>query len=246
MSVSPSDVLSLKVKTDALDYRVDIYRMGYYGGMGARRVDRLGCGTPHGCISWMPQPACLTESDTGLVDCGNWHTSVRWAVPSDATSGLYFARLVITKPNERGNESSALGGVGGGGGAWRIDRSPIPASPLFARAGVDSTRTTPPGNADTHAYGAAGHGRALGLKRHALKEPRASHVYFVVRDDAHTSDILVQTKVTCVCSFRHFFSPSVHLLFPPFLPAPLNICLARVPFVHNTIQYNTIQCKLLY
>jgi hypothetical protein len=205
MSVSPSDVLSLKVKTDALDYRVDIYRMGYYDGMGARRVDRLGCGTPHGCISWIPQPECLTESDTGLVDCGNWHTSVRWTVPSDATSGLYFARLVITKPNERGNESSTLGG---GGGAWRIDRSPVPASPLFARAGVDSTRTTPPGNADTHAYGAAGHGRALGLKRHALKEPRASHIYFVVRDDAHTSDILVQTKVTCFfCSFHHSSSP---------------------------------------
>ena len=31
---------------------------------------------------------------TGLIDCGNWAQSASWAVPADATSGIYFAKLV--------------------------------------------------------------------------------------------------------------------------------------------------------
>ena len=40
------------------------------------------------------QPACLTDAATGLVDCGNWAVSASWAVPADAVSGIYFAKLV--------------------------------------------------------------------------------------------------------------------------------------------------------
>ena len=39
------------------------------------------------------QPACLTSAATGLVDCGNWAESASWAVPADAVSGVYIARL---------------------------------------------------------------------------------------------------------------------------------------------------------
>ena len=40
------------------------------------------------------QPACVTDTATNLVDCGNWAVSASWAVPSTAVSGIYFAQLV--------------------------------------------------------------------------------------------------------------------------------------------------------
>ncbi len=31
-----------------------------------------------------------------MIDCGNWDVSASWIVPSDATSGIYFAKAVRT------------------------------------------------------------------------------------------------------------------------------------------------------
>src|SRR5262245_41206682 len=38
ISVDQGQTVQFKINTDATDYRLDIYRMGYYGGMGARKV----------------------------------------------------------------------------------------------------------------------------------------------------------------------------------------------------------------
>ena len=65
--------------------------MGYYGGRGARKI-----ATRQPAASRPDQPACLTDAATGLVDCGNWAASASWAVPADAVSGIYFAKLVRT------------------------------------------------------------------------------------------------------------------------------------------------------
>ena len=73
---------------NATDYRLDIYRMGYYGGNGARKVATV---QPSAALP-QTQPACLTEAATGLVDCGNWAVSASWAVPANAVSGIYFAQ----------------------------------------------------------------------------------------------------------------------------------------------------------
>ena len=62
--------------------------MGYYGGMGARRVAAITG------IAGQDQPNCLTSASTGLVDCGNWAETVSWPVPSTAVSGIYFAKLI--------------------------------------------------------------------------------------------------------------------------------------------------------
>ncbi|HEX2708309.1 MAG TPA: N,N-dimethylformamidase beta subunit family domain-containing protein, partial [Solirubrobacterales bacterium] len=48
------------------------------------------------------QPSCLTNSSTGLIDCGNWGVSASWAVPTTAVSGLYMAELVR---NDTGGKS---------------------------------------------------------------------------------------------------------------------------------------------
>src|SRR3954471_22281330 len=90
ISVDQGGTVQFKVKTPATAYRLDIYRMGWYGGDGARGVApvRPGAELPQ------EQPACSTDAATGLVDCGSWAVSARWNVPADATSGIYFAKLV--------------------------------------------------------------------------------------------------------------------------------------------------------
>jgi hypothetical protein len=88
ISVNQGQRVDFKVDTPSSNYRLDIYRMGYYGGLGARKVDsvqRTGA---------QNQPACATNSATGLVDCGNWAVSASWTVPANAVSGIYFAHLV--------------------------------------------------------------------------------------------------------------------------------------------------------
>ncbi|GAA2109876.1 hypothetical protein GCM10009841_31490 [Microlunatus panaciterrae] len=88
ISVNRGSTIGFKVKTTATSYRLDIYRMGYYGGAGARKVATVSPTT------FPKQPSCLTQSTTGLIDCGNWTQTASWAVPSTAVSGIYFAKLV--------------------------------------------------------------------------------------------------------------------------------------------------------
>ena len=90
MSVNRGETVAFKVRTDAPAWRADIYRLGWYAGLGARLVATV---QPSVTLP-QTQPACLTETATGLVDCGNWAISATWAVPANATSGIYVARLV--------------------------------------------------------------------------------------------------------------------------------------------------------
>ena len=115
-------------------YRLDIYRMGYYGGMGARKVATV----PDSVTVTQNQLNCLTNATTGLIDCGNWAVSASWAVPASATSGIYFARAVRTS-------------TGG-----------------------------------------------------------ASHIVFIVRDDASTSDVLFQTADTTWQAYNNYGGNSLY------------------------------------
>ncbi|MES2990201.1 MAG: Ig-like domain-containing protein [Pseudomonadota bacterium] len=138
ISVNRGSTVSFKVNTTAAAYRFDIYRMGYYGGMGARKVATV---NPTAALP-QSQPACLTEAATGLVDCGNWAVSGAWAIPADAASGIYFARLV--RPDTGG----------------------------------------------------------------------ASHVVFVVRDDASNSDVLFQTSDTTWQAYNEYGGNSLYTGLP--------------------------------
>jgi hypothetical protein len=92
ISVQRGSTISFKVNTNAAAYRFDVYRMGYYGGAGARKVASV---LPSAALP-QSQPACLNDAATGLIDCGNWAVSGAWAVPATATSGIYFVKLVRT------------------------------------------------------------------------------------------------------------------------------------------------------
>jgi hypothetical protein len=95
ISVNKAEPVHFKIKTNATTYRLDIYRMGYYGGNGARKVATVQVSLSQA----QTQPSCAFDSATGLLDCGNWSESASWTVPSDAVSGIYFARLVRTDTN---------------------------------------------------------------------------------------------------------------------------------------------------
>ena len=60
MSVNLSETVRFKIKSTTASYRLDIYRMGYYGGNGARLVSTV---TPVGLQN---QPDCLSDPITGL------------------------------------------------------------------------------------------------------------------------------------------------------------------------------------
>ena len=92
ISVNKGETIRFKIKTNATNYRLDIYRLGYYGGLGARKVATV---TPSAPLP-QTQPDPITDASTGLVDCGNWAESASWAVPATATSGVYIAKLVRT------------------------------------------------------------------------------------------------------------------------------------------------------
>ena len=90
ISVNVGQTVGFKVMTDASNYVIDIYRLGYYGGTGARLLTTV---TPSAQLPQL-QPACMTDNVTFLLDCGNWALSASWQVPASATPGLYFAHLV--------------------------------------------------------------------------------------------------------------------------------------------------------
>jgi N,N-dimethylformamidase beta subunit-like, C-terminal/Domain of unknown function (DUF4082)/Bacterial Ig domain len=135
ISVNLGDTARFKIKTDATAYRLDIYRIGFYAGMGARRVATV---RPTIALP-QSQPPCFTDTATGLVDCGNWTQSATWVVPSTGVSGVYIAKLV------------------------RED-------------------------------GVAG----------------ASHIIFIVRDDARVSDVLFQTSDTTWQAYNSYGGNSLY------------------------------------
>ena len=90
ISVNRGGTIGFKVDTSAMAYRLDIYRLGYYGGDGARLVDTVAVTSPTPPV----QPACRGDASTGLLDCGNWSLSASWNVPASAVSGIYLAKLV--------------------------------------------------------------------------------------------------------------------------------------------------------
>lgn len=99
-SVNAGGSINFKIKTPAATYAIDIYRIGYYGGDGARLITSL---TPNLPVS-QSQPACNTNTVTGLVDCGNWGVSATWNVPTTAVSGVYFAKISRTDGTAGANQ----------------------------------------------------------------------------------------------------------------------------------------------
>jgi hypothetical protein len=93
ISVLPGEAVHLHVSTaPAAAYRVEIYRLGWYGSMGGRLIDCLpSCTTStQGTTQRVPAP----DPVTGEVRAG-WPVTDTITVGKDWTSGYYAARLVL-------------------------------------------------------------------------------------------------------------------------------------------------------
>ncbi|WP_405578388.1 DUF4082 domain-containing protein [Streptomyces sp. NBC_01190] len=117
VSVQAGDTVQFKVQSPT-PYHVEVYRLGYYGGDGAREMSTstqaaatypanfTKNGTPGSPIDTtvvddVPDGKplnCVTDG-TGLQDCGNWPVTASWTVPSDAVSGIYLANFDQTDGN---------------------------------------------------------------------------------------------------------------------------------------------------
>jgi hypothetical protein len=89
ISVNTGQTVNFKIQTDSTNYKLEIYRLGYYGGAGARKITTLGPFT-------QPQNqtvTCATDTTTGLVDCGNWAVFPTSWTSTGAVSGIYVAKL---------------------------------------------------------------------------------------------------------------------------------------------------------
>jgi hypothetical protein len=82
------DHVQLFVTTDAASYQVTAYRVGWYGGAGAREV---WASAP---LTGATQPTCPLDSVTGMVHCDNWTPSLNVAITSDFLPGDYLFKLL--------------------------------------------------------------------------------------------------------------------------------------------------------
>ena len=93
ISTNAGQTVSFKIDTASSGYTLDIYRLGYYGGNGARLITTM----HHSGADNQPNP--IFNSATNTVDAGNWSVTDSWTIPSTAASGVYFAKLTTDAGN---------------------------------------------------------------------------------------------------------------------------------------------------
>ena len=70
----------------AQTYTIDLYRMGWYQGLGGRLLQHIGP------LTGMPQFPCPVDAQTGLIECP-WTASYVLTVPTTWTSGVFLAQV---------------------------------------------------------------------------------------------------------------------------------------------------------
>lgn len=91
VSVLPGETLDFKVSMrNPGKFRIEIYRMGYYGGLGGRHMASLG--TFNG--TRQQDPLMTVER---LREC-DWDTATTYTIPTDWPSGVYLGKLSIDEP----------------------------------------------------------------------------------------------------------------------------------------------------
>src|SRR2546430_1590962 len=70
----------------AQTYSIDVYRMGWYQGLGGRLMQHVGP------LSGAQQPTCPTDATTGMIEC-HWTPAYTLATQTSWTSGVYLALL---------------------------------------------------------------------------------------------------------------------------------------------------------
>jgi molybdopterin biosynthesis enzyme MoaB len=110
-SVAPGGTIGFRVSTSpAVSYRIIIYRLGWYGGTGARQIACLPACSGTGSANTLAGAARSTpppNAQTGEIDASNngaasWPQSTSWTVPANATSGEYVAEYIPASGSQNG------------------------------------------------------------------------------------------------------------------------------------------------
>ncbi len=100
VSVQRGDTLDVHVSTmtDGAKYEADVYRMGWYGGVGGRNVRSIKNIDGENQGRWDPLrgvqecTTCKVDPDTLLIEC-NWKRSLQIRIADDWVSGYYLVKL---------------------------------------------------------------------------------------------------------------------------------------------------------
>jgi hypothetical protein len=88
LSVNRGQTVQFKIDSETA-YDIEIYRLGYYGGNGARKVGEI-----LDLSGDVIQPSCDHDTATGLVDCGDWSVTASWQTDVNIPSGIFIAKLI--------------------------------------------------------------------------------------------------------------------------------------------------------
>jgi hypothetical protein len=114
-SVKQNENITFHISVNpAQTYTIDVYRMGWYGGLGARHRLRIGP------LVGVQQPPCEPDPNTGMIAC-NWAPAHTLTIPSDWTSGIYAAKLT----NAQGYQNFVMFVVRDGRPAAFLHQSPV-------------------------------------------------------------------------------------------------------------------------
>src|SRR5437868_7639972 len=92
-SVNHGDSIDFYVTTTAPSFTIDVYRTGYYQGIGARLVQSLG--SFPGIHQAIPAP----DPATGMIACSSWVSTTTVQIPSTWVTGIYLAKLTSSAGN---------------------------------------------------------------------------------------------------------------------------------------------------
>lgn len=93
-SVAAGEKLQIMVSTDPAEkFQIEIFRTGYYGGCGARRMTTLG--------PFAGQPQTTPKPDERTMHECRWAPTTELTIPDDWPSGVYLGRLTTLVPADQ-------------------------------------------------------------------------------------------------------------------------------------------------
>ena len=127
VSVTPGQQVQLHITGAAgVRYRIEIYRLGWYQGIGARLQQCVPSCTSDEAVVARP-PMVAPDPVTGFLDAG-WPVTDVVTLPGGSVSGLYLAKVVVT--------SGAT--VGEARPITFVVREALPASTILVQIGVNT------------------------------------------------------------------------------------------------------------
>lgn len=86
-SVNKGEDITFYVTTNVAEtYTIDVYRIGWYQGLGGRLMQHIGP------LNGSPQPTCPMDATTGMIEC-HWAAAYTLSTQTSWTSGIYLGVL---------------------------------------------------------------------------------------------------------------------------------------------------------